>query len=212
MKNNKPRTSLRASRQVNEQKILQAAEREFEAHGYGGARMQRIADLAGLPKANVHYYFPNKQDLYIAVLSGIVDLWNSAFGDIHVDDDPAAMIESYIRAKLRYSQQNARAARIFTMEMIQGAPHLHDYLTDVTNKWIEQRVAVLNAWKEQGKVGEIDPYHLIFMIWSTTQYYADYHAQIALIFEKSVLDETDFEQFANSLVDIILTGCRINKS
>ncbi|MCB2158859.1 MAG: TetR family transcriptional regulator, partial [Rhodobacteraceae bacterium] len=42
-----------AIRQENEARILSAAEKVFAEAGYGGATMQLIADMAGLPKANL---------------------------------------------------------------------------------------------------------------------------------------------------------------
>ena len=51
-------------RRENESLILKAAEKVFAEAGFGGATMQLIADLAGLPKANLHYYFPTKEALY----------------------------------------------------------------------------------------------------------------------------------------------------
>jgi TetR/AcrR family transcriptional regulator len=47
-------------RQKNEETISQAAEDEFARHGYKGTSMNTIAQNAGLPKANLHYYFTNK--------------------------------------------------------------------------------------------------------------------------------------------------------
>ncbi|TIV35892.1 MAG: helix-turn-helix transcriptional regulator, partial [Mesorhizobium sp.] len=47
-------------RRENEKAILLAAEKVFAEAGFGGATMQLIADLAGLPKANLHYYFATK--------------------------------------------------------------------------------------------------------------------------------------------------------
>ena len=55
-------------RQANEALILAAAERVFAGAGFGGATMAAIAQASGLPKANLHYYFGAKQDLYRAVL------------------------------------------------------------------------------------------------------------------------------------------------
>ena len=69
-------------RQKNEQAILQAAEDEFARHGYKGTSMNTIAASAGLPKANLHYYFTNKLGLYIAVLSNILELWDSTFNTL----------------------------------------------------------------------------------------------------------------------------------
>jgi TetR/AcrR family transcriptional regulator len=48
--------------------ILSAAGKEFLARGYSGARMQAIADKAGINKALLHYHFSSKEKLYNAVL------------------------------------------------------------------------------------------------------------------------------------------------
>ena len=44
--------------------ILVAAKAEFAQYGFEGARMQRVADRAALPKPNIHYHFKSKQQLY----------------------------------------------------------------------------------------------------------------------------------------------------
>lgn len=76
-------------RQKNEEAILAAAEEEFARHGFKGTSMNTIAQNVGLPKANLHYYFGNKLGLYTAVLSNILELWDSTFNTLGVDDDPA---------------------------------------------------------------------------------------------------------------------------
>jgi TetR/AcrR family transcriptional regulator len=47
-----------------EKKILDAAKKVFELYGYSGARMQQIADEAGISKASLHYYFRSKEKLF----------------------------------------------------------------------------------------------------------------------------------------------------
>lgn len=53
----------------SEQKILDAAKKIFEASGYNGARMQQIADEAGISKASLHYYFRSKENLFERIFS-----------------------------------------------------------------------------------------------------------------------------------------------
>ena len=84
-------------RQKNEQAILQAAEDEFARHGYKGTSMNTIAASAGLPKANLHYYFTNKLGLYIAVLSNILELWDSTFNTLTAEDDPTEALTRSIK-------------------------------------------------------------------------------------------------------------------
>jgi AcrR family transcriptional regulator len=52
-----------------EDSILEAAKNVFQAKGMDGARMQEIADKAGINKAMLHYYYRNKQLLFEAVFN-----------------------------------------------------------------------------------------------------------------------------------------------
>lgn len=54
-------------------KILQAAVLEFAVHGKSGARMDRVAEMAGVNKAMIYYYFSSKDLLYEAVLRDVLE-------------------------------------------------------------------------------------------------------------------------------------------
>ena len=114
-------------RQKNEEAIIKAAEEEFARHGFKGTSMNTIAQNVGLPKANLHYYFSNKLGLYLAVLSNILELWDSTFNHLTVDDDPAEALDRYIRAKMEFSRRHPKASRIFAMEVISGGDCLSQY-------------------------------------------------------------------------------------
>lgn len=53
--------------QNTEEKIVQAAEKVFIEKGMAGARMQQIADVAGINKALLHYYYRSKEKLFSIV-------------------------------------------------------------------------------------------------------------------------------------------------
>jgi TetR/AcrR family transcriptional regulator len=55
------------------QRILDAAAREFAAHGLAGARTESIAAAAGVNKALLYYYFDSKEKLYTAALEMIAE-------------------------------------------------------------------------------------------------------------------------------------------
>jgi AcrR family transcriptional regulator len=57
-----------------EEKILNAATNVFVAKGMEGARMQEIADTAGINKALLHYYFRSKEKLFEAIFSNVIDM------------------------------------------------------------------------------------------------------------------------------------------
>lgn len=69
-----------------EAKILEAAKAVFQAKGMDGARMQEIADKAGINKAMLHYYFRNKQLLFDAVFNNAFSLLAPQLQSILNDD------------------------------------------------------------------------------------------------------------------------------
>jgi TetR/AcrR family transcriptional regulator len=78
-----------------ERVVFQAALDEFRDKGVHGARMQAIADRAGVNKALVHYYFRSKDQIYMRVLEEItVPFWhalNEKFGTLDADDYEGAV-------------------------------------------------------------------------------------------------------------------------
>ncbi|MGB0897861.1 MAG: TetR/AcrR family transcriptional regulator [Psychrobium sp.] len=207
---NRPNQPVGRIRQKNQLRIIAAAEEEFVTFGFKGASMKRIAERAELPRANIHYYFKNKVDLYAAVLGDIVEVWNSTVADINPEDDPKETLTAYIRAKVLSAKDNPNASRIFASEIIHGAPHIGQYLKQ------DYRVAILNitsgfqSWIDQGKMDAIDPMHLLFMIWGSTQHYADFGVQVRAAMDKDELDDDDFERIIASITHIILKGVGLN--
>ena len=67
-----------SQRAALEDGILRAAEVEFADRGFEGATTSAIAARAGLPKANLHYYFPTKEALYRRVIDSVLTAWLDA--------------------------------------------------------------------------------------------------------------------------------------
>ncbi|WP_122315897.1 TetR/AcrR family transcriptional regulator [Pseudomonas cichorii] len=194
-------------RQKNEEAIIKAAEDEFARHGFKGTSMNAIALKAGLPKANLHYYFTNKLGLYVAVLSNIIELWDSTFNALSVEDDPAQALAGYIRAKMEFSRRNPQASRIFAMEIISGGECMSTHFSQDYRTWFQGRAAVFQAWIDAGKMDPIDPVHLIFLLWGSTQHYADFATQICQVTGRSRLTRQDMDDAGSNLIQIILKGC-----
>ena len=198
-------------RERNREAILQAAEQEFALHGYKGTTIQNIAERAGLPKSNVLYYFSNKKRMYSAMFDDILLRWNKVFSEIKPDDDPATALETFIRTKVNMSQQYPLASRLFAMEIIQGAPFLLDHLRTNMREWVRGRASVIQHWIDEGRMAPVDPVQLIFLIWSSTQHYADFQVQILMVENKAEYEPRDFEHAADFLVDVILRGCGLER-
>jgi len=199
--------NIRAKSQV---KILAAARTEFVLQGYRGATVQSIADRAELPKANILYYFKNKENIYQAVLEHTLEMWDEGIGDIETNEGPKVAIEKFIEAKVRMSFNHPEASKIYAMEIIQGAQHLKDYARTYQRQWVREKAKVFQQWVDNGEMANVDPVHLIFLIWSATQHYADFETQILTIMNRADFEEDDVEQVIAFLCDIILRGCGLS--
>ena len=195
--------------ELNRNKILNAAEKEFALHGFKGARVQQIADRAELPKTNVLYYFKSKESLYLALLEDILQLWNSQFDEATVGDDPAEVLSHYIACKMEISRCRPDASKMFALEIINGAPNLSEFFKNQHASWMAGRVDVISQWIDQGKLVATDPHYLLFHIWATTQHYADFSIQINELRGKP-MTQTDFAEATNNLIKLILTGCGLS--
>jgi TetR/AcrR family transcriptional regulator len=193
-------------RSRNSEQILKAAQEEFVLHGFKGTSMQSIADRAQLPKANIHYYFKNKANLYQAVLEDIISAWNQVLTDMTPESDPAEVLKKFIHSKMQLSYTNPNGSKIFAMEIIQGAPHIKQYISKDMRAWVKEKSQVIQSWIDQGKMRSVDPIHLIFMIWATTQHYADFNTQVLEVTNRREYDDYEIAHISDFLTDIILTG------
>lgn len=198
-------------RKKNVALILNAAKKEFVTHGFKGASIKRIAERADIPRANIHYYFANKTELYQQLLNEIIVSWNTSFDTLSIDDDPKTILTAYIHEKIMHAKHDPDGSKIFASEVIHGAPILKDYLHTGFKQWLDKKVTVIEAWIKRGQIDAIDPHHLLFLIWSSTQHYADFNLQILAGYGKESMSDDDFNDVIESLTTIILKGCGLNK-
>ena len=195
-------------RQQNETLILQAAEKVFAEAGFGGATMQLIADMAGLPKANLHYYFPTKEALYRQVVQNIFEIWLQAAGSMDRAPGPVEGIGAYIDAKMEISRRHPDGSKVWASEVMHGAPVIQDYLETTLRDWTTGRATLIQRWIDEGKMAPVDPEHLLYMLWATTQHYADFGHQIETLNGGKPLTEAQWREAKDSVKTMILRGIR----
>lgn len=174
----RPRTRIQAK---NRAAILDAALEVFSTHGFRGTTIDQIAAEAGLSKPNLLYYFPSKEAIHTALLERLLDTWLDPLRAIDPGGDPLEEVLAYVRRKLGMSARLPRESRLFAMEMIQGAPRIHDVLSSDLKVLVDETAALLEDWMAQGRISRVHPHHLIFSIWSLTQHYADFDVQVRAV-------------------------------
>ena len=189
--------------------ILKAAEKVFARQGLKGTRLFEIANEAGLPKANLLYYFHSKEDIYRAVCRDILETWLGALGEISEDDNPKKAIENYIKSKMDLSFSQPNASKVFALEIIAGAPVIGDYLEKDLKSWVDRQASVFKTWQSRGEMVSISPQHAFFMIWAVTQTYADFNTQITAVLGVEKIGKADYSSAVETVTEVLLTGLRM---
>ena len=161
-----------------------------------------------MSKTNLLYYFPTKERLYTAALDRVLDRWLVPLRDMDVEDDPLAAIRGYIAEKLDWSRRDPAASRLFAMEMLRGAPLLKPLLDGALRDLVEEKSQIIRGWITAGRLAPVDPRHLIFAIWATTQHYADFAVQVEAVAGHTLDDPAFATTTADALTRLLLDGLR----
>jgi AcrR family transcriptional regulator len=146
-----------------EQKILEAAEEIFHQKGYDGARMQEIAEEAGINKGLLHYYFKTKDKLFEAIFSVAMNRMVSKIAaildlDISLEQKIDLIVEQYMALLSR----NPNLPRFVLGELNKNpeafvAKHLNSDIKKAFNGFAE----TVKKEVEKGTIRPIDPRHLL---------------------------------------------------
>ncbi|OAV52800.1 TetR family transcriptional regulator [Rhizobium sp. WYCCWR10014] len=202
--------TLRRTRiqEEKEEQILEAALDVFSASGFRGSTIDQIAEVAGMSKPNLLYYFRTKEAMHRALIDRVLYTWLEPLRAFDAEGNPETEIRSYIRRKLEMARDFPRESRLFANEVLQGAPHIEDELKGPLKELVDEKAEVIRAWAKAGKIVKCDPYHLIFSIWSTTQHYADFDVQVRAVLGQEHSGEGRFEDAARFLEQLFIGGLR----
>lgn len=91
-------------------KILTAATELFAGRGYFGVSMQDVAGALGVSKAALYYYFPGKEQLFLAVVEQVfADLWNKISAAARRSRNPAEALIRVLETYLSFTLERPEA-------------------------------------------------------------------------------------------------------
>lgn len=192
---NSPAKKLSKIQNRNRSLILEAALEVFSNHGFRGATLDQIAEAAGMSKPNILYYFSGKEDIHLTLLNQLMDAWLSPLEQLNETGDPLSELLGYVKRKLEMSRQFPRESRLFANELLQGAPHMRAQLETGLKPLFDEKVLLIERWIKSGKIAAVDPRHLFFSIWATTQTYADFEAQISVLIPGPTHPDAEADRF-----------------
>ena len=153
-------------RLTSEEKILEAAKKIFHRKGYDGARMQEIADEAGINKALLHYYFRTKENLFNAVFQAAFrDIFSRLFLTVGSDDPLDEKLSNMIREYIGFLQKNSFIPGFILSEINQNPDKIIEVFHSVPIQPVQLYEKIRDSLRDAG-VENVDPQDLFINVLS----------------------------------------------
>ena len=188
--------------------ILAAARDEFAEFGLGGARMDRIAERAGLNKRLIYYYFEDKEQLFRAVLE-------QAY--LHIREEerklkllelkPADAIRRLVEFTWDYYLAHPEFLTLLNSANLHKARHLAESkrARELNSPLIETLAAVLERGRREGTFrGGVDPVQLYVSIAGMAYFYLSNSHTLSAIFGRDLLAPKARSERLGHMTDVIL--------
>jgi AcrR family transcriptional regulator len=188
--------------------ILAAARDEFAEHGLGGARMDRMAERAGVNKRLIYYYFADKDRLFQAVLE-------QAYRHIREEErklnllalKPADAVRRLVEFTWNYYLAHPEFMSLLNSENLQAARHLEN--SERARQMNSPLIATLGEILERGRKegsfrGGIDPLQLYVSIAGLSYFYLSNHHTLSAIFGRDLMTVKARNERLTHMCDVIL--------
>ena len=187
--------------------IRDAAIAEFAELGLRGASTQGIADRAGMSKNKLHYYIDSKEELYQEALSHIMAVWADLYNGVSLEQGPNAFLSDYIARKVGFSLDHPAEVKMFTGEVMRGAPMLRDHWAG--SREVTRRAACrIESWVAEGLIRPVDPIMLQLHIWAMTEAYAVLGTEVRYMLGVDSNAPLDRAAISAEITELVLNSLR----
>ncbi|HYA15262.1 MAG TPA: TetR/AcrR family transcriptional regulator [Syntrophales bacterium] len=146
-------------------RILEAAASVFSEVGFSGARVDEIAERAGVNKAMIYYHIGNKDALYAEVIQNVIgntaEIIARKIKDIQ---DPEEKLRIYIRSFARNLDENPQVAPIMMREVASGGMHLPEVVARDIFRIVNMLREIISEGVDKGIFVETIPFLIHIMI------------------------------------------------
>ena len=190
------------------QEILDAATVEFAALGMGGARMEAVAERAGVNKRLVYYYFDSKENLFLNVLEAAYANIRGAEAELHLGDlEPSIAVRRLVEFTWGYYLAHPEFLTLLNSENLHKAKHLKgsSQVRNVNSPLIHTLGDVLERGRKTGVFrGGVDALQLYISIASLAYFYLSNNATLSVGFQRDLRTPAALAERLSHITDVIL--------
>lgn len=203
---------VRRRPEVARGEILAAAATVFAEHGFEGARLERIARLAGINVSLIYHYFRNKEDLFLAVLEEAYAKMRDHAHDNRIrDPDPVAAMVAFVRARFRIFRENPELVGLLNAENVHKAVHIAKSAT--IPGLYGPLVAELDALLKRGAAAgvfrdDVDATDLFLTVTGVGYFYLSNRYTLGVVLGTDLEDPARIARHEGHMVDVVLSYLR----
>lgn len=188
--------------------ILAAATTEFSAHGLAGARVDRIAERAGINKRMLYYYFGSKDDLFRAVLEQAYEQIRGEERQLQLTQvDPVEAIRRLVTFTWDYYIAHPEFLTLLNSANLHQARHIRDSakVRPLHSPFVAMIEEVLERGRKQGifRAG-VDPVQLYISIAALSYFYLSNNHTLSAIFDRDLKAPKARVERVSHMTDLVL--------
>ncbi|MET0544375.1 MAG: TetR/AcrR family transcriptional regulator [Variovorax sp.] len=191
-----------------QQEILRAATQEFSTVGLGGARMERIAALAGVNKRLVYYYFESKELLFLSVLEDTYARIRDAERMLRLENlDPGTAVRRLVEFTWDYYLENPEFLALLNSENLHKARHLQrsSRIQEMNSPLVQSLRDVVERGQREGLFREgVDPVQLYISIAGLCYFYLSNSPTLSTIFGRDLLAPSALSERLSHMTAVVM--------
>ncbi len=192
----------------SQKEILDAALAEFAEHGLGGARMDRIAERAGVNKRLIYYYFENKESLFLAVLERAYERIRGEEKALNLtQEEPVEAIRRLIAFTWNHYIEHPEFLSLLNSENLHRARHLKrsTKIPAMHSPLVQTLAGVLERGHKSGVFRSgVDPVQLYISIAALSYFYLGNNHTLSTIFDRPLLGAKAKVERLSHMTDLVL--------
>jgi TetR/AcrR family transcriptional regulator len=195
---------------LSQERILDAAEQEFAAHGFAGARLREIAVGAGIQPALIHHYFADKHGLYEAVIRRAADQMSTAsWRVLETAKGVEDIVRGFIDVMVDFSVAHQKLLAIMRSEVLSGAGVLVEIVREKTHTLLEAVVDIVKNLQGAGELrDDVEPREMVRAGLSLVLYPIVDAPVLEMLLPEDASHDSSSERRKRVIADLLLSGIR----
>ena len=191
-----------------QESILRAAMAEFSAAGLGGARMDSIAERAGVNKRLIYYYFGSKEALFLAALETTYADIREAERELRLESlDPPEAVRRLVAFTWKHYLKHPEFLTLLNSENLHRAKHLQQStrIREMNSPLVQLLGDVLERGRRDGVFrGGVDPVHLYISIAGLAYFYLSNNPTLSTIFGRDLMTPKALSERLSHITEVVM--------